>query len=290
MPEDANTAPAFHRIELAPEGAERLVLRFSEADVSASPADGTELNVEFELRGNEGALASWKPSLRRIEGILVMGEESGPVKVSEIRVRLPVAIRDLEVHGRSGDVEVRGLSIGLVIESVSGRIRVSRAASLEARTLDGEIDTESTGLSELKTASGRIRAVRPEGRLTARSASGDIEVEEAAADLYLETDSGEISVTRPLGRVRAVSQGGDIELEAPEPFGGGETNTSSGHIGLSLTGASLELRAETLSGRLRTPNGEVGNNTGPRRAALSVAGGGRRLHAKSVSGDIEIDY
>lgn len=287
---DRETAPAFHRMEISPDGAERLVLRFSGADIAVSPADGADLGIEFELRGAGADLAGWQPSVRRIEGILVIGEDSGPVKVAEIRARLPVALRDLEIHGRSGDVEVRGLSMGLVIETVSGRIRVAGAASLEARSSEGEIETEDTGLSDIKSGAGRIRAVRPEGRMTARSESGDIEVEESAADLYLETSTGEIGIARPRGRVRAMSQSGDIEIEAPLPFGGGEANTTSGHIGLSLSGASLELRAETLSGRLRTPHGEVGNNTGPRRAALTVAQGGRRLHAKSVSGDIEIEF
>lgn len=219
-----------------------------------------------------------------------MADETGPVHVAELSLRLPAAIRDLEIHGRSGDIEIRGLAIGLLIETYSGRIRVEGALSVEARSSDGEIEIEATGLSELSTVSGRIKAVRPEGRMTARSDSGDIEIEDSAADLYLETNSGEIAIARPKGRVRALSQGGDIEIEAPEPFGGGEANTTSGHIGLSLAGASLELRAETLSGRLKTPHGEVGNNAGPRRAAMSVAGGGRRLHAKSVSGDIDIEF
>ena len=287
---DRETAPAFHRLEVSPDGAERLVLRFSGADISVTPADGSELGIEFELRGADGSAANWQPSVRRIEGILVIGEDSSPIKVTEIRARLPVALRDLEIHGRTGDIEVRGLSMGLLVETQSGRIRIAGAASLEARSGEGDIEIENTGLSDLRTVSGKIRAVRPEGRMTAHSESGDIEIEEASADLYLETDSGEISITRPHGRVRALSQAGDIEIEAPLPFGGGEANTTSGHIGLSLSGASLELRAETLSGRLRTPHGEIGNNTGPRRAALTVAEGGRRLHAKSVSGDIEIDF
>jgi len=290
MAEDADSAPGFYRLELAPEGAERLVLRFSEADISAAPAEGSEIVVEFELRGSHAAVDCWKPSIRRIEGILVMGEESGTVKVSELRLKLPVAIRDLEIHGRSGDIEIHELSIGLVAETQSGRVRVIGGASLEAKTIDGDIEIEETGLSQISTQSGRIKAVKPEGRMTATSDSGDIEVDDSAADLYLQTETGEIAVNRPRGRVRAISQGGDVEIEAPEPFGGGEANTTSGHIGLSLQGASLELRAETLSGRLKTPHGEVGNNAGPRRAALTVAGGGRRLHAKSVSGDIDIDF
>lgn len=290
MLDSKDTAPGFYRLNLVPDGAERLVLRFPDADVSAVSAEGGEVAVEIELRGSPEAVASWQPSVRRIEGIIIAGEEKGPVKVSELRLRLPASIRDLEIHGSSGDVEVRNLHIGLVVETQSGKIRAVGPASLEARSLDGEIEAEATGLAELSTKSGRIRSVKPEGRMTARSDSGDIEVEDATADLYIETSSGEIAVTRPKGRVRALSQAGDIEIEASEPFGGGEASTTSGHIGLSLAGASIELRAETLSGKLRTPQGVVGNNTGPRRAALSVAGGSRRLHAKSISGDIEIDY
>ncbi len=290
MADDTDNAPGFYRVQLAPDGAERLVLRFADADISATFIEGTDLSMEFELRGSGEAVAAWQPSVRRIEGILVIGDEGGRVKVAEIAVRLPVSINDLEIHGRTGDIEVRGLPIGLLLETSSGTIKVAGAASLEARSGDGSIEIESTGSCEISTVSGNIKAAKPEGRMTAKSDSGDLEIEDSTADLYLETGSGEISISRPKGRVRALSHAGDIEIEAPGNFGGGEANTSTGHIGLSLAGASLELRAETLSGRLKTPNGEVGNNAGPRRAALSVAGGGRRLHAKSVSGDIDIDF
>jgi DUF4097 and DUF4098 domain-containing protein YvlB len=290
MPDANDNAPGFYHLALAPEGAERLVLRFPDADVSALSSEDGELAAEIELRGSPESVAAWQPSVRRIEGILVIGEEKGPVKVAELRLRLPAAIRDLEIHGCTGDIEVRNLPIGVIVETLSGRIRAVGPSSLEARSSEGEIEAESTGLAELSTKSGKIRSVRPAGRMTARSDSGDVEVEDSSADLFIETGSGEVSVTRPKGRLRIQSAEGDIEIEAPESFGGGEANTTSGHIGLSLSGASVELRAETLSGKLRTPQGVVGNNQGPRRAALSVAGGGRRLHAKSVSGDIEIDY
>ena len=82
---DRETAPAFHRMEISPDGAERLVLRFSGADIAVAPADGADLGIEFELRGAEADLSGWQPSVRRIEGILVIGEDSGPVKVAEIR-------------------------------------------------------------------------------------------------------------------------------------------------------------------------------------------------------------
>jgi len=86
------------------------------------------------------------------------------------------------------------------------------------------------------------------------------------------------------------SQAGDVELESSGNFGGGDIATSTGHIGLTLAGANLELRAETLSGKLHTPSGEIQNFAGPRRCAITVGVGGRRIHAKSVSGDIDIEF
>lgn len=290
MPDNDEDAPGFYRTELGGEGAERLVLRFSSADASILPSEGEGIGLELELRGPKAALADWRPNVRRVEGILVLAEAEGPVKVVELRARIPAAIRDVEFHTRSGDAEVSGLKIGVLAETETGRIRVRDAASLEARSATGDIEVERTGACDLSVGSGRVRCLFPQDKVVARSKSGDIDIDDAEGDLYLETASGEISVTRPKGRVRAQSGAGDIEIEAPDPFGGGEATSVSGRIGFILGGADLELRAETLSGRLVTPQGEIGTPAGPRRCALSVGKGGRRLHAKSVSGDIEIDF
>jgi hypothetical protein len=60
-------------------------------------------------------------------------------------------------------------------------------------------------------------------------------------------------------------------------------------VSLSLTGSDLELRAETLSGRLDGSESDQQLAAGPRRCALRIGAGGRRLHVRSVSGDIEIE-
>ncbi len=294
MPDDPDNSPGFLRAEFPCEGAERLVLRFPEADASILPTasndEGKTIRLELELRGPKELVASWRPELRRVEGILVVAEGQGPVHVTELKASVPAAIHDIELHTKTGDVEVRGLSIGVRAETESGSVRVEGASSLEARSLSGDIDAERIGSADIGAGSGRVRCVLPFDRVVVRSKSGDIDIEDAKGDLVLETASGEISVARPRGRVRAASQAGDIEIEALGPFGGGEATSVSGRIGFNLAGADLELRAETLSGRLRTPQGEIGSPAGPRRCALSVGKGGRRLHAKSVSGDIEIEF
>ncbi len=285
-----SSAPGFRRMELKPEGAERLVLRFTQADIAMMPSDAEDLGVEMVLQGSSGALESWNPSIRRIESLLVLGEETGPVQVKEVRIKVPASIRDVEAHSESGDIESAGLALCFMVSVGSGRIDIKGASTVSASTEGGLIEVSGAGSSELKSVSGKIRCLEPREKLLIKSDSGDVEVDDSTADLFLETKSGDIVVSKPKGRIRILSDSGDIDLDSPEGFNGGEANTQSGRISLELEGASVELRAETLSGRLRAPEGEVQNTTGPRRFAATRGHGGRRLHLKSVSGDIEIEY
>jgi DUF4097 and DUF4098 domain-containing protein YvlB len=286
----AEARTGFIRTEFDTEGAERLVLRFAQADVSAGPAEGTLLRLELQLAGPPEAMPGWQPLLRRLEGILVLAEGEGPVRVAEARVRVPLGLQDVEIHSRGGDIEVRGLSAGLVIETDSGSVLVIEGGAVEAISTTGSIAIETAGPAELRTVSGSIRIVESRDRVKVRSQSGDIDAEGLGGDFFAETGTGEVSVRHPTGRVMVQTQSGDIEVEAGAPFGGGDIESASGAISLDFKGSALELRAETLSGRLSTPHGEVNNQAGPRRAALTVGPGGRRLHAKSVEGDIDIDF
>ncbi len=283
-------APGLYRSELALEGAERLVLRFPKADLSALGSDNGHVRIEVELKGPHEALASWTPSLRRVEGLLVLGPGDNGIEVSALRIRVPSTIRDLEIHTSEGEVDVNVPGIGLLIESESGMIRARDAESAEVLCLAGDIAVENVAHAELRSTSGRIRCQGVRVRLIAKSITGDIEVEDSPGELNLETKSGEIDVVRPSGRLMVQTNSGDIEVEATGAFGGGDIATSSGHINLNLDGADLELRAETLSGRLYVPTGEIGSAAGPRRTALTIGKGGRRFHAKSISGNVEIEY
>jgi len=283
-------APGLYRSELAIEGAERLVLRFPKADLSALGAENGHVRIEIELRGPSEALGSWVPSMRRVEGLLVLGPGDDSIEVTGLRVRVPSSIRDLEIHNREGEVDVHVPGIGLLVESESGRISARDAESAEVLCIAGDIQVENIAHAELRSTSGKIVCHGIKERLIAKSVTGDIEVEDSTGELNLETKSGEIDVVRPAGRVMIQTNSGDIEVEAVGPFGGGDVATSSGHINLNLDGADLELRAETLSGRLYVPEGEIGSAAGPRRTALTIGKGGRRFHAKSVSGNVEIDY
>jgi len=283
-------APGLYRSELELEGAERLVLRFPSSDLTAIGSENGHVKLEIEIKGPIGSLGSWEPSLRRVEGLLVIGPGNADIEVMELRIRVPKEIRDLEIHNVSGEIDVNVPGIGLLVESESGRVRAHCVDSAEVLSLAGDIEVQSVAHAELRSNSGRIACNAIGERLIAKSVSGDIEVEDSRGELSLETKSGEVAVARPSGRVMVQTNSGDVEVETAGPFGGGDIATATGHINLSLNGADLELRAETLSGRLFVPEGEIGSAAGPRRCALVVGKGGRRFHAKSVSGDVEIEF
>ncbi len=282
--------PGYYSDGIDPGAAERLVLRFPEGELLALPSEDGLIRLELELRGHPGNLASWRPSVRRTEGILVLADEaSNGVVASVAKVRIPASFRDIEAHALSGSIELRDLGADLVAATDSGDIRVSGGASVEATSTGGSVEIESCAAVNAKLVSGSLRCRDIGGTISAESQSGDVSVEAAAGNVIVASGSGDIAVLKPGGRLRVTGGSGDVELEIVGRFAGGEVSTTSGDVSLALGGSDLELRAETLSGDLDAPGAEIPLTTGPRRCALRLGSGGRRLHVRSVSGDIEIE-
>jgi len=286
--------PGFFGDEIDSGQVERLVLRFPAGDIVVVPSNGEgngRVKVELQIRGPAPALAGWKPSVRRSEGILVLADEgSGGVHVAEARILVPGVFRDVEVHSESGSIEARGVAVDLLARTGSGDIRVEGGAMVELYSDTGGVEAEGAAGLSARVGSGSFRCRGIGGTVSVESQSGDILIEEAAGNVVVIAASGDVSVQKPGGRLRISSGSGDVELELVGRFLGGEVSTASGDVSLQLSEADLELRAETLSGSLEAPGTEIAVTSGPRRCALRLGAGGRRLHVRSVSGDVEIDY
>ena len=286
--------PGFYTDEIDSGQVERLVLRFPSGDIVIVPqpeSAGAKVKAELQIRGPASALAGWKPSVRRSEGILVLADEtSSGVRVAEVRIQVPAVFRDVEVHSESGSIEAREVAADLLAQTASGDIRVEGGSMVELYSETGSIESEGSGSVSARVGSGSFRCRSVGGTVCVESQSGDVLVEEAVGNVVVISASGDVSIQRPNGRLRISSGSGDVELELVGRFLGGEVSTSSGDISLSLAGADLELRAETLSGGLEAPGAEIAVTSGPRRCAMRLGSGGRRLHVRSVSGDVEIDY
>lgn len=282
--------PGYYNEALEVGQAERLVLRFPRGELLVLPGDGDKVVLELQLRGPRERLDVWKPSIRRREGIIVVADESlDGVMVFEARVVVPACFRDVEAHTASGSLEFRGISADLLAATDSGDIRVVGGAAVELSSAAGRVEVEGAAGVTARAGSGEVHCRDITGPVIAETESGDILVEAASGNVVVLSASGDISIQRPGGRLRVATSSGDVELEIVGRFAGGEVSTSTGDVSLSLAGSELELRAETLSGELDAPGGEVSITSGPRRCALRLGAGGRRLHVRSVSGDIEIE-
>jgi DUF4097 and DUF4098 domain-containing protein YvlB len=291
MSRDENSVePGYYSESLDPGRAERLVLRFPECELIVLPSEDGKVKLELELNGNRAQLPGWKPSIRRSEGILVVADEPYDEVVATVaRIRVPAVFRDIEAHAISGSIEIRDLGADLLADTETGAIRIFGGAAVEASSSEGGIDVEKSRKVSARLVSGALRCRDISDSIDVETQSGDISIETSAANVVAQSDSGEISVLRPGGRLRVSGGSGDVELELQGRFAGGEVSTGSGDVSIALGGSDLELRAETLSGKLDAPGTEQTVTSGPRRCALCIGEGGRRLHIKSVSGDIEIE-
>jgi hypothetical protein len=291
MSRDENSVePGFYSESLDPGRAERLVLRFPEGELVVLPAEDDKISLELELRGNRAQLPGWKPSIRRSEGILIVADEPYDDVVATVaRVRVPAAFHDIEAHAVSGSIEIRGLRMDLLADTSTGDILVSGGASVEASSSEGCVEVEKAQKVSARLVSGALSCRDISDSINAETQSGDVSIEASGGNVVILSASGDVSILRPGGRLRVSSGSGDVELELQGHFAGGEVNTTTGDVSLSLTGSDLELRAETLSGQLDAPGADQAATTGPRRCAIRIGAGGRRLHVRSVSGDIEIE-
>jgi DUF4097 and DUF4098 domain-containing protein YvlB len=153
-------------------------------------------------------------------GALELKSQSGDVEAREVDGRAVV-------HTASGDVELGRVGGVLELNAVSGDARVGHAEG-EARvnTVSGDIDVRrADGAVELNSVSGDQRlAVSGGGSVTLQSVSGDLSVGIfAGVDVWLD--------------VRSMSGDTSSDLAA-----------SDGPVG---EGASIELRANTVSGDIR---------------------------------------
>jgi DUF4097 and DUF4098 domain-containing protein YvlB len=148
----------------------------------------------------------------------------------------------------------------MVVQTGSGDVRVESAhADLRVKSGSGNVlllDLAAT--SAVSTGSGDVKVGTNHGPVVVKTGSGDLEVREAAADVSLSTGSGDLVVgTARRGRLTAKGASGDIQVGIPAGVPvWTDIATVSGAIRSTLTGAGeptegadhVEVRAKTVSG------------------------------------------
>ncbi len=166
---------------------------------------------------------------------------------------------------------------------------------------DIRLETRVTGLIQLNTASGSVRAANPTGRINIETSSGDIRLDGFSGELQAETSSGDIRIDGGEGLLSLASSSGSIELRSSvaaieaknlsgdirlydfRVFDFARFTTNSGDVSLEVLGdpEDFSFFTRTNSGDIRIFN-QSGNEI------LEAGSGAIPVTIVTGSGDIRI--
>jgi DUF4097 and DUF4098 domain-containing protein YvlB len=160
-----------------------------------------------------------------------------------------------------------------------GGIRVAHAGTLTAKTASGDVDVElATGHADITTSSGDVRVRALDHTGVVKSANGDTWVGTAGGDLRVGTANGRIAVDHAHTNVGAKTANGDVRL-GEVVRGSVVLRTHSGDLEVGIReGAWLDLSAG--AGRVRN---DLDAADAPDPSAPTV-----EVSARTATGDVTI--
>jgi DUF4097 and DUF4098 domain-containing protein YvlB len=190
--------------------------------------------------------------------------------------------------GRSPDIRLRVVcppEADVNVRTKSADITArGRYRSVEAKTASGEIEVdEISGDLRVKTASGDVAVQEVGGQAEIQSTSGDVALQRAGADVVAKLVSGDIWIRDAAASVHANTVSGDQRFEAV--VGGTvEANAISGDVYVGVRrGSRVYVDANTVSG---STSSEFDLADAPAEGEPDEDAPLVEVRAKTVSGDI----
>ena len=185
----------------------------------------------------------------------------------------------------------RGPKVGIHVRCPGGSdlgVRSSSAdieatgtlGSVEAKTASGDVSLEEVGAADVSTASGDVRVRDAEQALSIRTLSGDVSVGHCRGTLSVNVVSGDLSIVEAAAGLHVGTVSGDVRVQAA---GGGpmQIGSVSGDVHLAIKpGEHLYIDASSLSGEMSS---ELGLEDSPPADAHC-----NELSVRTVSGDVQI--
>jgi DUF4097 and DUF4098 domain-containing protein YvlB len=236
----------------------------SEVVVTGELGDGVE-ELRVESQGGDVVIE------------VVYPRNAQDVEETDLVIQLPKRSR-LDVETVSAKIEVRGVSGGQTLESVSGAI-----------------DVDAAGVKELeaKTVSGAIRVRDANGELEALSVSGAIRFDDCGGTLDAETTSGGMVVTGgSYTKAEVTTLSGGIQLST-DLAGKGEykVESFSGAVSVEIPeDESARFAIDTYSGPIASEfDARVEKHHGSTKHCEVVLGDGSAdVVIKSFSGAVSV--
>ncbi len=168
------------------------------------------------------------------------------------------------------------------LSSTSGDVRlVGGLGVVRLHTASGDIEMGDAARVDVTTASGEFSCGEIDGDATVSSVSGDCTMRRVGGRLDATVTSGDVRIDRCDGEVAIASTSGDVRIGR---CAGADIaiRSISGDVRVGLpAGIRVEAEISTLSGRATLPEPVPAADAGDRRAV--------RLQLKSVSGDIRVE-
>ncbi|MGZ4772887.1 MAG: DUF4097 family beta strand repeat-containing protein [Ilumatobacteraceae bacterium] len=168
------------------------------------------------------------------------------------------------------------------VSSASGETRLQgRFGVLRVHTASGDVEVGDAARIDITTASGQFSCGEISGDVNISSVSGDCVVRTIGGRLDATLTSGALRVDECRGDVTVGSTSGDIRIGR---CGGSEiaVRSISGDLRIGLpSGIRVEAEISTLSGRATLPDAAPRSETTERRPV--------RLNLRTVSGDIRVE-
>ncbi len=197
-----------------------------------------------------------------------------------ISVRHPSRWR---MRGR-GSRLVAHVPIGTDVElnSASGDVRlVGRLGFVRVHTASGDIEVDDAARLDITTASGCLSCREVTGQVNISSVSGDCLLQHVGGRFDATLTSGDLRIEQCEGDLTVSSTSGDVRVGR---CGGSDiaVRSISGDLRVGLPGGiRVEAQISTLSGRATLPEPVPSSSHGDRRPV--------RLQLTTVSGDIRLE-
>ena len=250
-------------------GPVRLNLEMPSGEIDLETAQTDETQVELEALSSDDAVRDLVDNAR-IE--LIRRGDGHEVVV--------------EAKGRRGiSISIGSTGISLGGPQLRLRITCPHGAALDVRTKSADLRARGEyGEVEVKSASGDVQVEQAQ-ETRIKSASGDIRLDHVKADLEVQTASGDVHVGEAGASVSANTVSGDQQFEAVQE-GRVDVKAISGDVRIGIRrGSRFYVDANTVSGDTSSEF-ELGEapaqEDDPDAPLLEV-------FAKTVSGDVRIE-
>jgi DUF4097 and DUF4098 domain-containing protein YvlB len=205
--------------------------------------------VDLAVRSGEITVTGWTRTDARV---VIHSESSAPVDLQLSSGRITVGAR------RSGEVRIEVMiPIGSRVAATagSGDIRITGTnGEVEAQTASGDIEvTDAAERATITTMTGTVHVARIRGRVRVNGTSSDLDASDITGDLDIHTVSGEVRLARITANiVRAETTSGDITYEGTMNASGSyDFQAHSGDIRIDVpANVQATLQLQTYNGSI----------------------------------------